>query len=405
MSLYQLEKDGDAEALIDYLLGGETAAIRRRAAEVLGDLEADDPQVVEKLVRAATDDDDEAVRGAAIDALDRIGQDAIEQLIVSLSGQDVEAGADWMRARAFVKTLSADRPELRMASANALGRLGDEDAVPALVESLTDPDPRVRERVARACGKLGDPRAVDALRERVDGDERRVRQAAADALAAIGSKRALAALLDRVEDDSPEVRYVAASALGDYGGPKPIDALVETLGDENDAVRRAAVYSIVELLSNAPAERSHEIRQTVVDRLGETAGGSVVESLVELVEEGRQTAQRRNAAWLLGRTVGETHRSRAVDALVSALGDDDEMTAQFAATSLVTIGDDDVTDALLDLLEDPESDQAAAKAVFVLGKVGDARARERLESLVESTEDPEVRKQAFSALSKLGGKR
>jgi HEAT repeat protein len=293
-----------------------------------------------------------------------------------------------------------------MASANALGRLGDDDAVPALVEALTDPDPQVRERAARACGKLGDPRAVNALRDRVDGDERRVRQAAADALAAIGSKRALAALIDRVEDDSPEVRYVAASALGEYGGPKPIDALVETLDDANDAVRRAAVYSIVQLLSNAPTQRSHEIRETVVDRLGESPGGSVVVPLVELLEEGRQTAQRRNAAWLLGRIVGEEYRSRVVDALVDALGDEDEMTAQFAATSLVSIDGEEVADALLDLLEDPERpDRTAAKAVFVLGKVGGERAREKLESLVEETENPDVRKQAFSALSKLGGRR
>ncbi|MFC6988589.1 HEAT repeat domain-containing protein [Haloplanus sp. GCM10025708] len=404
MSLYQLEKDGDTDALLDYLHGGETAAVRRRAAEVLGDLGVADQQIVEKLVRAAIDDDDEAVRGAAIDALDRLGEDAIEQLVVSLSGQDADSGLGRVRARAFVKTLSADRPELRMASANALGRLGDEKALPALVGALTDSDPRVRARAARACGKLGDPRAVDALRERVDGDDRRVRRAAADALAAIGSKRALAALVDQVEDDSPEVRYVAASALGDYDGPKPIDALVETLTDDDDAVRRAAVYSIVKLLSNAPSKRGHEIRQTVVERLGETADESVVDALAELLEEGRQVAQRRNAVWLLGRVVGETHRGRVVGALVSALGDDDETTAQFAATSLVAIGGDAVVDALLDLLEAPGSDRAA-KAVFVLGKVGGDRARDRLESFVESTDDPEVRKQALSALSKLDGGR
>jgi HEAT repeat protein len=50
------------------------------------------------------------------------------------------------------------------------------------------------------------------------------------------------------------------------------------------------------------------------------------------------------------------------------------------------------------------SADARAKAVFVLGKVGGERARERLSRLVDRADDDNVRKQAFSALSKLGGR-
>ncbi|WP_251343816.1 HEAT repeat domain-containing protein [Haloplanus halophilus] len=412
MSLYQLEKEGDVDSLIDHLKLSDSPAIRARAAEILGDVVDEEPQAVDALVRTAQEDDDEAVRGAAIDALDAIGTGAIERLVAEMAGiEGADSsfprgdGADWVRAEAFVKTLNAGRPELRMAAANALRRLGDPGALPALVDALDDPKPRVRARAARACGAIGDERATDALAGRLDDPSNRVRREAADALAAIGTDRALTPLLDAVEDASDEVRYAAVMALGGYRGPEAIDPLISALDDESDVVRRAAVFSIIELLAAAPTQQSHRIRETVVDRL-EEADRSVVDPLVELLTESNQPRERRNAAWLLGRVAGDESREAAVGALVDALDADDGTTAQFAATSLVELGGAAVEDALLDLLEDADlTDAARSKAVFVLGKVGGDRARERLETMLDRTDDEAVRKQAFSALSKLGGRR
>ena len=404
MSLYQLEKDGDTDSLLDHLKLSDNPSIRQRAAEILGDVVDDEPQAVDALVRTAKEDDEEAVRGAAIDALDAIGGEAIERLVAEMAGVDAD-GADWVRAEAFVETLSADRPELRMAAANALRRLGDSGALPALVETLDDPNPRVRSRVARACGAIGDERATDALGARLDDPVGQVRREAADALAAIGTDRALKPLLDAANDANDEVRYAAVMALGGYRGPAAIDPLIGALDDDSDVVRRAAVFSIVELLASAPAEQSHRIRETVVDRLG-AADRSVVDPLVELLEESNQPRERRNVAWLLGRVASDEGIDDAVGALVDALDADDGTTAQFAATSLVELGGERVEDELLALLEDPDCTEAArSKAVFVLGKVGGERARERLEELLDRADDEEVRKQAFAALSKLGGRR
>jgi HEAT repeat protein len=292
-----------------------------------------------------------------------------------------------------------------MAAANALRRLGDASALPALSDALDDPDPRVRARAARACGAIGDERAVPALADCLDDTESRVRRDAAAALAAIGTERALSPLLGAVTDANDEVRYAAVMALGSYQGPEAIDPLITALDDRSDVVRRAAVFSIIELLAAAPTRQSHRIRETVVDRL-ESADRSVVDPLVELLSESDQPRERRNAAWLLGRVTGEDGRDDAVEALVAALDAPDGTTTQFAATSLVELGDPTVEDALLELLEDANrSDAARSKAVFVLGKVGGERARRRLETLLDRTDDEDVRKQAFSALSKLGGRR
>ncbi|MFD1634579.1 HEAT repeat domain-containing protein [Haloplanus ruber] len=405
MSLYQLEKEQDVDSLLDHLKLSDSPSIRTRAAEILGDVVDDEPQAVDALVAAAKTDDDEDVRGAAIDALGSIGPDAIERLIAEMAGVDTDDGADWVRAEAFVETLTADRPELRMAAANALRRLADPGTLPALIDTLDDSEPRVRARAARACGSVGDERAADALAARLEDPASRVRREAADALAAIGTDQALTPLLDAVDDGNDEVRYAAVMALGGYQGPEAIDPLVTALDDDIDVVRRAAVFSIIELLATAPTEQSHRIRETVVDRL-ESAGRSVVDPLVELLTESSQPRERRNAAWLLGRVADETGRAEAVDALVDALGADDGTTAQFAATSLVELGGRSVEDALLDLLEDGDvSDAAQSKAVFVLGKVGGERARTELEALLDRSDDEEVRKQVFSALSKLGGRR
>jgi HEAT repeat protein len=404
MSLYQLEKDGDVDALLDHLKLSDSASIRERAAELLGDVVEDEPQAIDGLVGAARTDDAAAVRRAAIDALDAIGADAIERLVAEMAGVDAD-GADWLRAEAFVGTLSADRPELRMAAANALRRLGDPAALPALIEALDDPHPGVRARAARACGAVGDDRAAPALAARLDDGAGSVRRDAADALATIGTDRALKPLVGAVTDENEQVRYAAVMALGGYGRPAAIEPLVTALDDDSDAIRRAAVYSIVELLATAPAEGSHRLREAVVDRLG-AADRSVVDPLVELVEASDQPRERRNAVWLVGRVAGEAGREEAVAALVDALEADDQLTARFAATSLVQLGGDAVEATLLDVLEDADRPpEVRSKAAFVLGKVGGERARERLETVLDRSDEEAVRKQAFSALSKLGGRR
>jgi HEAT repeat protein len=408
MSLYQLERTGDVQELIGYARRSDNAEIRARAAELLGNFPEHDERadVVDALVTVARDDDSDAVTAAAVDALDRLGGDAIERLIADAAGADLEGdGADWVKAQAFVRALSADLPELRMAAANGLGQLEHSDAVPQLVDRFDDADPRVRARAARACGLVGDPRATGPLEDLLTDSSVAVRRAAADALGSIGNRQALAALLPLYEDSDERVRRVAVGAFGNFGNERPVEYLVASLTDAAAAVRRAAVYSLVELLANVPTEQSHEIRETVVAELSETDDPSVVVPLVEILEESQQNSQRRNTAWLLGRVTEEAERERVVEALVAALRAEDTMTAQFAATSLAQLGGDTVERRLLELAEDESAHpEARAQAVFALGKVGGERSRRRLDALLDETEEEEVRQRAFSALSKLGGR-
>ncbi|WP_123537198.1 HEAT repeat domain-containing protein [Halosimplex salinum] len=407
MSLYQLERDGDVQELIGVVRRSDNPELRQRAAELLGNFPDHDDRddIVNALTGIAGSDADEAVTAAAVDSLDKLGGDAIERLIADMAGVDFGEGADWMKAKAFARALDADLPELRMAAANGLGAIEQPDAVPKLIERFDDPDPRVRARAARACGLIGDSRATDALEGLLTDESVTVRREAAESLGTVGNRQALSALLPLYQDDSERVRRIAVGAFGNFPNAQPVDYLVESLTDDAAAVRRTAVYSLVELLANVPTQQSHEIRETVVEKLSQTDDRNVVVPLVEILEESQQAAQQRNTAWLLGRVTEDEERERVVEALVGALEADDQMTTQFAATSLAELGDKAVERRLLELVDEQGvSADARAQAVFTLGKVGGERSRERIDRLLDETENEQVRKRAFSAISKLGGR-
>jgi HEAT repeat protein len=404
MSLYELERAGDVESLLDYLGGAEKPVVRRRVALVLGDVgDPEDPQTVDALIGCATDDEEPAVRAAAVDALDALGPRPLERFILERSGQVPEDAAEWVRAKAFAATLSADGPEMRMAAAGALGRIDDPSTVEPLVGALDDPEPGVRMRVARALGTGGDDRAVPSLSAATGDDVTEVRRAAADALAAIGSPAALSALRSGLDDPDESVRHTAAVALGGVGSLAPVDDLVDALDDEASFVRRAAAFSLVDLLSGADGADGDAVRERIVGRLDAREDTTVIEPLVELLSEATEAPQRRNAAWLLGRIATEAQET-AVAALIDALDDEDALVGQFAATSLVEVGGLSVESNLLEQLEDA-SPSVQAVVVYVLGRVGGDRSLERLEALVETTDHDLVRRRAFAAVSRLGGGR
>ena len=402
-SLYGLERSGDVEKLVELLRESEKPTVRRRAAEILGNLDDPESEGIDALVGAMSDDD-ETVRAEAIDALTQ--QEAVDALMKGLGQNVPDSGATWAQAEAFVENLASETTELRMAAANVLGLLGVEDTAKPLAQRLqSEPHPEVRARIARAIGRIGEPAATSVLVDCLHGQPLKVRREAAESLGRLTTQESLSGLLTVVEDDSEAMRRTAVSSLGQFGNAEPIDALVERLGDPSDLVRRAAVFSLIEILSNVPPDRSHELRETIVDRMAERSDPSIVASLIEIIEEGTQTHQRRNATWMLGRVAGsQSTKLDAIEALRDVLGEDDNLISQFAATGLAEIGGRSVETSLLEVVETDEyGDDAVAMAAFALGRVGGDRSRQRLEKLVENTESDEVRRRAFSAISKLGG--
>ncbi len=402
MSVYRLERDNEVEQLTDVVVESDSPAVRQRAATALAEVNAES-DVVDVLATVADEDDDRAVRAAAIDALDRLGDEAIERYLADAVDATTD-GASWVRSEALAEVLDEPVPELRIAAVTLLGRTGDAAAAPAVVDCLGDEDPRVRARAARACGRLADPRAVEPLLEQIDDEVAAVRREVATALGSIGGDAAASGLAETVEDPESGVRRAAVTALGEVGDPTTVQAVTGALGDDSERVRRAAVYALLSLMANAPADRSHEVREEVLAELREAPGSVVVTSLTEILDEAQEPTRRRNAAWLIGR-VASGEGTEALHALADALGDDDQMTAKMAATSLTELGAERTESRLITVVESSErSSRARANAAFALGKVGGEPARTALDSLVDETEDEEIRKRAFTALSRLGGR-
>lgn len=106
---------------------------------------------------------------------------------------------------------------VRVNAAHALGRLGEDTALPILIESLNDREAIVRVEVAQALSRYNSQAAFDALLQALQttGPENRfMRQYAAEALGKLGDRRAGAALLQALKDESDLVRPAVAIALG-----------------------------------------------------------------------------------------------------------------------------------------------------------------------------------------------
>jgi HEAT repeat protein len=153
-------------------------------------------------------------------------------------------------ARAF-RSLSSlmedDDPEVRLFSVNVLCQIGDRKFLPLLFTSIKDPDMNVRAATVEALGKIGDPAALESLQEAL-GDEPWVALAAINAIGRIGGEQALLILYDCLKQESG--REMAIDAIENAGNKQSIRYLALFLG--SDDLRDIALKAIVKI-----AEREH----------------------------------------------------------------------------------------------------------------------------------------------------
>ncbi len=156
-------------------------------------------------------------------------------------------------------SLLQKQDSLSSQAAEALGNIGDKQAVKPLIISLSDEDKTIRENAAIALGKIKDTSAVKPLLTTLKDKVPKVRNAAQTALAEIartdakvlqslmpGLKKinlplrgvfakigtpAVDPLIKGLKDSNPVMRLNAASALGTIGDSKAIEPLKQNLTD------------------------------------------------------------------------------------------------------------------------------------------------------------------------------
>lgn len=125
----------------------------------------------------------------------------------------------------------------------ALIRIG-QPALEQVLASFSDSAARSRGGEARILGKLGDPRAVAPLLAYLPQATEYELKDVIEALGAIGDPRAVDSLLSYAREGKADLRVAATTALGAIGDPRVIEVLRQLAEDTNAQVRTAAVAGL-----------------------------------------------------------------------------------------------------------------------------------------------------------------
>ncbi|MEW6087450.1 MAG: HEAT repeat domain-containing protein [bacterium] len=137
------------------------------------------------------------IQNMVIEALVNIGKPAAEPLIAALYADDLN---------------------VKKGSIDALGKLGDNQAVEDIILALNEEDSGIRWRAARALGNFQDKRAVEPLIAKLTDENKIVRWYAAKSLGDIRDLRAIDPLTAILKDEDPGVQYYAKESLKKING-------------------------------------------------------------------------------------------------------------------------------------------------------------------------------------------
>jgi HEAT repeat protein len=221
-------------AAICGLLRDPDLTVQAKAIETIAQL--NDPRAVRHLLDVLQDDS-EYVRRAAVEVLNQVGNtDAIKDLLGALRDRDW-----WVRVRAADALGSIGGPKV-VEAVLALVKDKDEFIRRCAIEILN---------TTRTQG--GEERTLNSLVGALDDEDWWVRERAIDALARIGDRRAVPALLQVMERDS-KAAPVAIRALAGLGDAQAIPALLAQLRRQDQSIRREAIRALAALADEAHAE-------------------------------------------------------------------------------------------------------------------------------------------------------
>jgi len=157
--------------------------------------------------------------------------------------------------------------KIRLACAEALGKIGDKYAVTPLIDIVSDEEEKsvyVRESAAVALGMIGDMRAVDSLVHILEAKKTFLnkftflKERVIEALGKINSssERVFKALKNSLDDESPQIRINAIEALMNSEDDRAVDLIKKALFDTEEEVVENAVIALYNLEG---ADIMHEI--------------------------------------------------------------------------------------------------------------------------------------------------
>ena len=376
----------DVSDLLLRALADDDWRVRKEATLVAGTLDRRD-EVVAGLIAALEETINIGLRNAAVEALIRIGADAVGATIDALGRLDAEG---------------------RKLGVEVLGGVSDARAVAALARALADEDANVRVAAAEALGNAalaGDDARDDSIRSLV------VALATSDSFLKIAALESLArleahlpwAVFQPCASDPLLRRYAIVAAAGS-SEPEAIRALAHAIGDPSATIVREAIVALGERIGASLGDEG--FLQCARTALDDNAAGR---SNARLAARDTEDSRARGGALLV---LGLLRDAQDVASLVEALGDDDvaeradhalrlfgpkvvrsllsvarhskpsvRAAALALAASLEGVSLDDLRFALREALKGPGAEVIAC-AVGALGPVGAATDLRRVSKLV-----------------------
>jgi HEAT repeat protein len=305
-------------------------------------------------VETCLQDADPEVRAAACEALARIGNPAaVPALFAALEDPNpgvVQSAVAAIQSlgspdteRRAIEAARSPNPSVRRWGLRILAYFGSSAALDVCLEGLADEDPRVRDSAIYGLPFIDDVRAKEALFELARAPVPRTRSAAVRALGQIpNDARVQAVLLRALTDPDPWVRYYGCQSLGRVGAEAAAEPVARLLADEAGQVR----VSAVEALSHFTSQVAHDA----------------------LVTAARAEDDDVRRAALVG--LGMMKRPESLPALLEATRSTETATRLVALSALAPFDGSEVTAALASAASDPDEGIRSAAIGFLAGRPG-----------------------------------
>ncbi len=211
--------------------------------------------------------------------------------------------------------LQSEDRDVRWKTADELGKLGSQEAVPSLMRAIQDKDELVRGSAAKALGRMSVQEAVPALIETLRDQDFTVGNEAAQALAKIGGQKAVSSLMAALEQNIPAVTSLSSYWLNRLSGQEAIPTLIDILRNGDGVFLKQNAIEALGNLRNREAvpyllvalwDEDQFVRQSAADALGNfNASEETVSALFGMLRDkdtllDEHEEVRRNAATALG---------------------------------------------------------------------------------------------------------
>jgi HEAT repeat protein len=296
-----------------------------------------------------------------------------------------------------LKSLSAS---MRLSAVQKIAATEDSSLGESLIPLLADKDKKVRLAAAEAVGRLRCEAAIPGLEKLIKDPDAEVRLGAIKGLKAMRSPASAAGLVEALYDNLAEVAGHAAVALRAMNweptSPKDAAAWRVGLGEFDAAVAYGAeaVEPLVRITKHAP----FHLVIRAVEALPRTGDTQVVKPLLDCLKHKDDLVRSASATAL-----GHLADARAVEPLIGMLQDRNQQVALAACGALSKLGDRRAVEPVIALLSSNLAD-LRTMAVETLGKLGDTQAVEPLVNALKDTARS-VREAVVGALGSLADSR